>query len=1072
MFRNLPLRILAAIVIACTCLPANAADWQNRLLNPIESEAFAKLDGWMVDGLAARRSEEKPRFGEAAIEISGRARQAGAKVDVPLYTQWLEDAQQLALWAHTSATSNVASIGLQVVDDQGEWLVATVDVKEPGWRQIQIDPARGMRQAYPQKDQNGQVDFPIRAIHLVWFAKVEGPTSATIDALSAKTKTGDQAGASLQLLSGHTIDAGKRLPIKFLAQNWESRPQRVSVRYSLQSNLGFQEPPVADPKLGLNHAIGAKSTVIANAEDWGDSKLTDGDEFSSFELPWGSNAKEAIVTIDLGQVRKVSAVRWLAGDANWVFKADVSTSDDGTNFKPVVGAQGVDMHSKWGGPHDVPWKTPVEAKFVRLRFHNDGEAISQLRLPASVMIYDGAENDDTKIPDVGPEVASGEVDATVAANDFAELDAGSTPYLRVGLYLLRTEVTVNDKLDSRWSHVLVLPTDEAAPDRCRRFGINGSSPEPAIAKSMRRAGLGYVRFENAKWMMYMPTADRVGFDGTTAPWHVNHDQIFSGYNASGLHVLPYVFQVPTWAQNALRGAKNPENYPPKNAADYGEAIFQIVARYGSARVDQALLKSSDKKSGLGLIQSVELWNEPNLNDPGWGPFVGSLDQYFEVMRAGAEGARRADPKLLVSSAGFAGVDLEVVGRLEEYKYADGKKPLDFVDIINVHFYSGREEPETAGWDPNVNRQGPTGSNRSYPEELEDLVAWRDKHKPQAEIWLTEIGNDVGGPMGRTERHQAAKLPRGMILSLAYGIDKAFIYRETGSTPSMHAGAGLLRNDGTIRPSWLTVATMIRQLQGFDGKALQLFPDDPNIWAFLWQDGNRRLITAWTLGEETEFPVALEAAKVTDSFGNVSQHDRNARVKLDYFPAYISLQGTTPALDAAIKEAATHQSKRAVKRALFSKMKLQLFDFGSAEHRGMLKGVGLPRRFTAVDKRSLWNQDLGYGFDKEGLSDEDAHWVSNALERDGVRVDPGIAFQVQLPKGSHQVRLRATPLENGKPLDVIVKSGDVTAKKTIDGSTPIAELTVESGSEPVEIRLSEYGILRWCTAIPVDAGAGD
>lgn len=119
-----------------------------------------------------------------------------------------------------------------------------------------------------------------------------------------------------------------------------------------------------------------------------------------------------------------------------------------------------------------------------------------------------------------------------------------------------------------------------------------------------------------------------------------------------------------------------------------------------------------------------------------------------------------------------------------------------------------------------------------------------------------------------------------------------------------------------------------------------------------------------------------------------------------------------------------------------------------------------------------DKDLGYGFDKEGLSDEDAHWVSDALERDGVRVDPGIAFQVQLPKGSHQVRVRATPLDNSKPLDVLVKSGDATTKKTIDNSTPIAEMVVEGGAEPIEIRLSEYGILRWCTVIPVDAGAGD
>ena len=86
-----------------------------------------------------------------------------------------------------------------------------------------------------------------------------------------------------------------------------------------------------------------------------------------------------------------------------------------------------------------------------------------------------------------------------------------------------------------------------------------------------------------------------------------------------------------------------------------------------------------------------------------------------------------------------------------------------VDVVNVHFYSGRSEPETTGWDPNVARSGPSIGGTSYPEELESLVAWRDKLKPKAEVWLTETGNDVGGPIGLTERHQAAKLPRCIML---------------------------------------------------------------------------------------------------------------------------------------------------------------------------------------------------------------------------------------------------------------------------------------------------------------------
>src|SRR5690606_35125573 len=134
---------------------------------------------------------------------------------------------------------------------------------------------------------------------------------------------------------------------------------------------------------------------------------------------------------------------------------------------------------------------------------------------------------------------------------------------------------------------------------------------------------------------------------------------------------------------------NRAGYPPKNPADYGEAVFQLVARHGAKQHEAAQLKTTDKRGGLDRIDAVEIWNEPNLVGPSWAPFVGPIDKYFEVMRAGVEGARRADPDMLVTSCGWAGVELATVKQMTDYRYADGKCPLDLVDVVNVHFYSGR-----------------------------------------------------------------------------------------------------------------------------------------------------------------------------------------------------------------------------------------------------------------------------------------------------------------------------------------------------------------------------------------------
>ena len=794
--------------------------------------------------------------------------------------------------------------------------------------------------------------------------------------------------------------------------------------------------------------------------------LCDGDDHSAFEIPWSNGVKEVVATIDLGKPIDVTAVRWTAGDANWIFKADVLISSDGTAYVPVEGAQNVDLHAKWGGPHAFPWARPMAARYVRLRFHNDGKPSNAVRLPPTVSVYDGIANDAVAVPQVGPVVASGEAEASVPPRGAATLSLRGKENLTPGAYLLGLELSLPGRKETRWSHVFVLPDQTVATDATRRFGVNVSSPDATIVERMRRCGFGWVRYENAKWQMYMPRRDHAAFDGSVGPWHLKFDEILGNYQRAGMRVLPYVFQTPAWASSAPPDAKNKsQNYPPKDPADYGDAVFQLVARFGRNKVDPSLLKTADKQSAMGLIDAVELWNEPNLNDPNWGPFVGPMSRYFDVMRAGAEGSRRADPSLPVTTCGFAGIGLEIVGQLSEHRYADGKTPLDLVDVINVHYYSGREDPETAGSDPNVHRATPAQGETTYPEQLEDLVEWRDRLKAKAEIWMTETGNDVSGPIGLSERYQAAKVPRSVLLALAAGVDRVFVYRETGSRPAMHEGAGLLRDDGSFRPAWLTVATMIRQMQGIEGRALRLPSDDPKVWMLLWQTGERRVVTAWTIGAPKTLGVNIGAAQVCDGFGRTIQVPDTAGVQLSDVPTYLALTQPSPALDRLVTDAKKRGTDRAEMRRRLAETPMRLFDFGPPDHVGMLKGHGPPRRFTAVGKSARWDEKVGYGFTAPPTHDEDARWIGDALERDGCRVNPGTSFQFRLDPGPHVVRVRVTPFQPGKPMDVTVEAGGATGKRTITGDKSPVEFEVRGGPDPVEVTVSDVAILRWITAIP-------
>ena len=901
---------------------------------------------------------------------------------------------------------------------------------------------------------------------LLCFLSLSG---GVLIAAEGSTPPAPGSGLRITTTTSDVAEPGQELIQQLLAENGDDVERTLKVHFTVQANPRFLTPQVPDPVLGFDHAQGLHPTVTVDGKDGGDALTSDGDDQTGFGTPWGNGFHEAVVTLDLTQVRKVSAVRLIAGDANWVWEADASTSTDGTTYTPVAGAQGLDLHGKWGTT-EVPWSAPLAVRWLRLRFHHNGTTTNQIRLPSTIQVFDGAANDQMTIPQVGQTVLTGDASVVVPARGQAELALRGTTALGTGAYLIGMEVDAGGRHELRLANRFVRPSDQVDTAKTRRFGMNSS--EINLAAELRRCGFGWIRFENAKWQMFCPDRATMAFDGSVAPWHVNLDQIFGAYQKLGMQVLPYVFQTPDWASSAPEKiTRNRAGWPPTENADYEDAIYQLVARFGRAKVAADTLKTTDKKSGLGLIDAVELWNEPNLEGPDWAPFVGPLTQYFDVLRAGAAGARRADPTLPISACGFAGLDLQVVGQLADHHYADGTTPLDAVDIINVHFYSGREEPEICGWDPNVDRNGPPAGVLTYPEQLAALVAWRDQHKPKAQIWLTETGYDVGGPIGRTERHQAGKLPRCIMLALAAGIDKVFIYREKGSTPSMHAGAGLLRNDGSLRASWFTIATLLRQFQGIPGGALRLPTADRSTWLYLWRDGTRQVVTGWTIGGTAALGVDLGKATGCDAFGRpLDLSAGTAAVQLNEFPTYLDVTTASPALTQLIAKATADEAARKLTWKKLSDAPMALFDFGSADHVGMFYSSGMPRRFTAIGKDQVWDEKLGYGFDKPALSNEDAHWIADPLTRDGCKVDPGIVFRVRLPAGTHQLRIYAEALGQGGPIEVVVTAAGTTQTVTTDTTTHLAELNVGGGAEPVQISLKGYGILRWMSAIGTAADA--
>ncbi|TWT98784.1 discoidin domain-containing protein [Neorhodopirellula pilleata] len=1030
---------------------------QQELLAILDGGSLPGFGAWRVGNPRVGRATVASKVGNCATSLEGDAQQGGAKLDARLADGPFPDLLGFGCWVHVAEDGNIATIGFQVSDGEGEALIRTWPAKT-GWQWIECDLAdtESFQQAYPQRDRNGVVDASLKSIHLVAFTDREGHCGLACDALIACREPGERV-LRVQTNAAGWGEPGEAPAMRLLVHNSFAEARSIDITYHLQRNPHLRSVMVPHPIDGLDHAIGAAGWVEVDGKRIDDASLCDGDDQTACNLPWKQyTGADAIV--DLGEQRMISRMDWIAGDANWIWRVDIAASVDGENWQPVIGLQDFDLHDRWGH-HRFPVKAAFPARYLRLHFHKNNEQVSVIRMPTALKIYDGVANDAVAMPKVGEEVVAGSQRINIPARSFAECSLDLSEPLETGAYLIGLEID-GERRELQVVDYFVAPLGTVDAEAGKRFGINVS--EPKYAESMRRVGFGWVRFENCKWQMFAPAPDRVAFDGSVAPWHVDMDGYFQRYHELGFKVLPYVFETPAWATRAGSDVKkNRSHYPPKDNADYAEAIFQLVARMGTKQHPAEELLTPDRRSATGGIDAVEIWNEPNLNDPGWGFFVGSLDEYYELFRLAAEAAKRADPTMPVAAAGFAGIDPAIYEGLERYRYADGKRPIDFADIINVHFYSGTADPERCGWDPNVERSGPGDpASLTYEEKLNAVVNFRERVKPEAEIWITETGNDVGGPLGLSERHQAAKLPRCLAMALGAGVDKVFIYREKGSTPAQHAGAGLLRNDESRRPSWFTMANMVRELQGFDGKALRLPSEDERVWAYLWRDDNRCRLMIWRIEEDGPMPFDLGYVEYRDAFGARYRDVASREMVLTDLPIYIDVDAEN--LKGLIAKAEAAQADASAERERLAKRRVMLLDFGSTEQVDSMQGYGPTRHFVAVDAQTAWDSERGWGFVQPGQRLIDAHWVKSKRERDAVRMATGSCFRLALPVGNFELRIAGSGI-NQAPVTVTL-SGGIARELTVGSETSEVSIPVSSDGTPIDIQFGGYGDLRWITAI--------
>lgn len=1038
---------------------AKAKDAHLVLIDSLNSNDLGK-DVYQMKDIQISEGDGGAKVGGTFLNVEAEGLTDGAKGTLVSPQNAPNETHMIGFWTKTDADGNVAKIGLEAVDSEGEILMALAPVTADGqwaWKEFSLDT--DFKPSYTQATKNGKLDLPIKEIRIVWFTEKTGTTRLAVNGLIASA-TGEDKGPDLEARMSTTgaWPADKPISASTLVINRTAQPQKLNFHFRVLTDSNMTAPPPPDPLYGSDRALGKPSRSLVAGKVVEEGSLTDNDNSTGLRTEDKSGGAEVIQEIDLEKSGTVAALRYHLGDANWAYKLDVSASDDGTTYTPVEGLQGVDLYKKW-----VFWRTlsdfkPFQARYLRFRYHKDGETPQAFQMPSTMQVLGGVANETWEPPATGPVIDDATASVTVPPKSFTLVPYKTKNVPGPGCYVLSWIAQGTNFKTGGYVQGFVLPAPLAKPIANSHVGMN--SDTDAYADKMQLLGVGWMRFENMKW--------RIFWDGPGA-MHFPFDNILKGYRAHNLQILPPLWQFPkdiSTAPATPDGEHYNSLYPPKNNSDYADFCFQVAARYGSKQHPPEELWTKDKLSGMNLVNIYEMWNEPDL----FGEWCGTFPQYLEIFRPGAEAVKRADPDAKISNGGLANMALEFVDPLQSYHYPDGKRPVDFMDILNVHHYTGKVPPEIARIDTNAQRGPGVKPGLLFEEELFEVDAWRRTYLPGKEVWLTETGYDIGGPRAVSDLHQTAWLPRDLMVIFAGGVDRAHIFRETGDRDDQWTGCGVLTDNGGYRPAFFSVATMIREIDGFDA-AMRISPIDSNVWQVLFKKNGEYILAAWTVDGKGKLGLDLGDGTVTDSFGHKQSIKIGADFEVGIFPNYFHSASAQEQFGKLFNQAKAAREARFAERTKQAAALAVGYCFGGKESRGGYD-YGKWRLYEPVTAEDVFDAAKGYGFTAaQGLTDKDVD-VRPALDKKAVQMPKGGVFSFTVPAGRYTLTAHVVP-DDASTCSIEV-GGDATGgplsfEKMKSHLENDCVIDVKSG-QPVTLTASSPALLSWIKVTPAPAPA--
>ena len=335
---------------------------------------------------------------------------------------------------------------------------------------------------------------------------------------------------------------------------------------------------------------------------------------------------------------------------------------------------------------------------------------------------------------------------------------------------------------------------------------------------------------------------------------------------AGRPVIGQFISTPSWASGTSDPKSPPlglEN-PPDDAGNlWATWVRTVVARFA------------------GLIDTWVVWNEPDIwsDENHARQWMGSLEQYYRLLKVGYMAAKAANPRATVLMAGMTYWWDAAYGREQYFDRLLRLAAIDKTAPGNSWYFDG------AVLQLYNNPRGLFDGPRIF----RNLMSKYGLRKP---VWVNETNvvpwDDDCAPLTRahfraTQDEQANFLVQALAYALAGGVQRVAVYKLLDDSPltkNVDQAFGMVRADSqhSTRPIFRTFQMLRRELA--DTARAQLIDEGPVNRVYLEQPGQRRRLTALWNTSAQERVASVSALGVTaqamDKFGQV----RPLEVKAD------------------------------------------------------------------------------------------------------------------------------------------------------------------------------------------------